>query len=85
MKIKGDSVLPLAALNGALLTNENGAEFRIHGFEVCLDDVTNILVSLKEYESDEELNSFGTLLDETITVPLSSIESWTIQLQGETA
>lgn len=85
MKIEGNSQLPLTVLKGALLTNEHGEEFRIHDFSVQLNDVTNVLVSLREYESDEELNAFGTLLDETISVPLSSIESWTIQLQGETA
>ena len=79
MKIKGDSYLPLAALKGALLTNENGAEFRIHDFQVCLDDVTDVLVSLKEYDED------GELLDGTTGMFLSSIKSWTIQLQGETA
>lgn len=78
MEIKGDSVLPLAALKGALLTNENGAEFRIHGFEVCLNDVTNVLVSLARYDEED-----GELIVEA-KIALSSIESWTIQLQGET-
>tara|TARA_R110000824_G_scaffold5275_1_gene24475 strand:- start:371 stop:613 length:243 start_codon:yes stop_codon:yes gene_type:complete len=80
MKIKGDSYLPLAALKGALLTNENGAEFRIHEFTVQLDDVTNVLVSLKEYDEDGKLDPGSSC-----AVPLSSIESWTIQLEGETA
>ena len=80
MKIGGDSFLPLTALKGALLTNEHGAEFRIHDFQVCLDDVTDVLVSLREYDED------GKLEDEaSSSVSLSSIESWTIQLQGETA
>ena len=79
MKIKGNSFLPLTALKGALLTNEHGAEFRIHDFQVCLDDVTDVLVSLREY--DEE----GELLDGTIGMSFASIKSWTIQLQGETA
>ena len=78
MKIKGDSCLPLAALKGALLTNENGTEFRIHGFEVCLDDVTDVIVSLREYDED------GELLDGTIGVSFASINAWTIQLKGET-
>ena len=79
MKIKEDSVLPLAALKGALLTNENGAEFRIQEFTVQLDDVTNVLVSLARYDEED-----GELIVEA-SIPLSSIESWTIQLQGETA
>ena len=80
MKIGGNSFLPLTALKGALLTNEHGAEFRIHDFQVCLDDVTNVLVSLKEYDEDGKLDPGSSC-----AVPLSSIESWTIQLQGETA
>ena len=79
MKIKGDSYLPLAALKGALLTNENGAEFRIVEFTVQLDDVTNVLVSLARYDEED-----GELIVEA-SIALSSIESWTIQLQGETA
>ena len=38
MKIGNDSQLPLTALNGALLTNEHGAEYRIHGFFVELGE-----------------------------------------------
>ena len=85
MKIEGNSQLPLTVLKGALLTNEHGEEFRIHDFSIQLNDVTNALVSLREYESGDEHEDFGMLADETTSVPLSSIESWTIQLQGETA
>ena len=77
MKINGDSHLPLSALKGALLTNEHGAEFRIHGFEVCLNGVTDVIVSLREYDED------GELLDGTTGVFLASIKAWTIQLQGD--
>ena len=73
MKIGNDSQLPLAALRGALLTNEHGAEFRIHGFFVELGDVTKVMVRLKGH--DEEGGTGGT-------VYLDSIKSWKIQLQG---
>ena len=76
MKIGDDSQLPLTALQGALLTNEHGAEFRIHDFFVNLGDVTKVMVSLKGH--DEEGGTGGS-------VYWDSIKSWTIQLQGETA
>ena len=71
----------LTALKGALLTNEHGAKFRIQDFKVGLDDVSYVLVSLREYDED------GKLEDETCNqlYTLSTIKSWTIQLQGETA
>ena len=57
----------------------SGAEFRIQEFTVQLDDVTNVLVSLAGYDEED-----GELVVEA-SISLSSIESWTIQLQGETA
>jgi len=77
MKIDGNSQLPLTALKGALLINEHGAEFRIDDFVVQLDDVTDVMVSLREYDKD------GELRDGAIWISFSSIKSWTIQLQGE--
>ena len=38
MQIGKDSSLSLNELKGALVTNEHGAEFRIHDFYVNLDD-----------------------------------------------
>ena len=76
MKIGNDSQLPLPALKGAVLTNEHGAEFRIHDFFVELGDVTKVMVSLKGY--DEE----GEPTEGTVGVYLDSIQSWKIQLQG---
>ena len=46
MRIGNDSQLPLTALKGALLTNEHGAEFRIHDIFVELGDVTKVMVSI---------------------------------------
>ena len=76
MKIEKNSSLSLNQLKGALLTNEHGVEFRIHDFFVMLDDATRVLVSIKEYDDE------GNLEDETCGVYLSSIKDWTIQLQG---
>jgi len=76
MKIEKNSSLSLNQLKGALLTNEHGVEFRIHDFFVMLDDATKVLVSIKEYDDE------GNLEDETCGVYLSSIKDWTIQLQG---
>ena len=76
MKIGDDSQLPLTALKGALLTNEHGAEFRIHDFFVNLGDVTKVMVSLKGH--DEE----GEPTEGMVDVYWDSIKSWKIQLQG---
>lgn len=79
MKIKEDSFLPLDALKGALVTNEHDCEFRIHGFSIRLDEVTNVLVELKAIDEDGKLDS-----EVTCGVSIHALESWTIQLQGET-
>jgi len=75
MKIGKDSSLSLNELKGALITNEHGMEFRIHDFYINLDDATNVLVDIRGY--DEE----GNLEDYSSGVYLSSIKNWTIQLQ----
>ena len=76
MKIKTNSSIPLSVLRGALLTNEDGAEFRIHDFCVNLDELTEVLVSIKEIDNE------GNLDDEPIKLVFSSLKKWTIQLQG---
>ena len=68
MKIGNDSQLPLTALKGALLTNEWGAEYRIHGLLVDFGQSPEV-VSLKGH--DEEGGTGGSV-----------IKSWKIQLQG---
>ena len=75
MQIGKDSSLSLNELKGALVTNEHGAEFRIHDFYVNLDDATKVMVAIKEY--DEE----GNLMDGSSGVYLSSLTKWSIQLQ----
>ena len=47
MKIETNSSISLNVLRGALLTNEDGAEFRIHDFSVELDNLTEVLVSIR--------------------------------------
>jgi hypothetical protein len=76
MKIETNSSISLNVLRGALLTNEDGAEFRIHDFCVNLDELTEVLVSIKEIDNE------GNLDDETIELYFSSLKKWTIQLQG---
>jgi len=75
VKIGKDSSLSLNELKGALITNEHGMEFRIHDFYINLDDATNVLVDIRAY------NDEGNLEDYSSGVYLSSIKNWTIQLQ----
>tara|TARA_A200000159_G_C7227379_1_gene298721 strand:- start:70 stop:315 length:246 start_codon:yes stop_codon:yes gene_type:complete len=75
MQIGKDSSLSLNELKGALLFNENNAEFRIRDFYVNLDDATKVMVALREY--DEE----GDLMDGSCGVYLADIKNWSIQLQ----
>ena len=76
MKIEPNSSISLNVLRGALLINEDGAEFRIHDFSVELNNLTEILVSIREIDNE------GNLDDETIGLYFSSLKKWTIQLQG---
>ena len=75
MQIGKDSSLSLNELKGALLTNEHGAQFRIHDFFVQLDDATKVLVAIREYDDE------GNLKDYSCGVYLSSLKNWSIQLQ----
>ena len=75
MQIGKDSSLSLNELKGALLTNEHGAQFRIHDFFVQLDDATKVLVSIRGYDDE------GNLEDDSCGVYRSSLKNWSIQLQ----
>ena len=75
MQISTHSLLTLNQLKGALLTNEHGAEFRILDFYVNLDDATKVLVDIRGYDEDFNLEKFST------GVYLSDIKNWSIQLQ----
>ena len=76
MKIDKHSSLSLNQLKGALLTNEDGAEFRIHDFTVLLDNVSEVIVEIKEIDNE------GNLDDEIVGLVFSSLKKWTIQIQG---
>lgn len=75
MQIGKDSSLSLNELKGALVTNEHGVEFRIHDFYVNLDDATKVLVSIRGYDDE------GNLENDSCGIYLSSIKNWSIQLQ----
>ena len=69
MQIGKDSSLSLNELKGALLTNEHGAQFRIRDFFVQLDDATKVLVAIREYDDE------GNLEDDSCGVYLSSLKN----------
>ena len=75
MKISTHSQLTLNELKGALLTNEHGIEFRIHDFYVNLNDLTKVLVSVRRYDREGNLEDFSAGLF------LSDIKDWSIELQ----
>ena len=71
MQILQCSAIKLDVLKGALLTNRNGAEFRISHFEVNLEDLKSIHVVI--YEPDNELGK--------VSIAWDSIQDWSIQFQ----
>lgn len=71
MQIEKCSAIKLDVLKGALLTNKNGAEFRISHFEVNLEDLNSIHVVI--YEPDDELAK--------VSIAWDSIQDWSIQFQ----
>jgi hypothetical protein len=75
MQIGKDSSLSLNELKGALVINEHGMEFRIHDFYINLDDATKVLVSIRGYDDE------GNLEDDSCGIYLSSLKKWSIQLQ----
>ena len=75
MQIGKDSSLSLNELRGALLLNEHNAEFRIHDFYVNLDDATKVMVSIKKYDVEGNLEMYSC------GVELASLKNWSIQLQ----
>ena len=73
MQIEKCSAIKLDVLKGALLTNNNGAEFRISHFEVNFEDLKSIHVVVYQ-----EKDCF--LLDKQ-SIALDSIQDWSIQFQ----
>ena len=73
MQIEKCSAIKLDVLKGALLTNKNGAEFRISHFEVNIEDLKSIHVVVYQ-----EKDCF--LLDKQ-SIAWDSIQDWSIQFQ----
>lgn len=78
MKYLANSTLALNDLKGALVSNEYGKEFRIYDFKIALDKPLNeVLVTLISCAGDGSLK----YSEKEISVELSSMKNWTIQLQ----
>ena len=73
MQIEKCSAIKLDVLKGALLTNNNGAEFRISHFDVNFEDLKSIHVVVYQ-----EKDCF--LLDKQ-SIAWDSIQDWSIQFQ----
>jgi len=73
MQIEKCSAIKLDVLKGALLTNKNGAEFRISHFEVNFEDLKSIHVVVYQ-----EKDCF--VLDKQ-SIAWDSIQDWSIQFQ----
>ena len=73
MQIEKCSAIKLDVLKGALLTNKNGAEFRISHFEVNFEDLRSIHVVVYQEED-------CFLLDKQ-SIAWDSIQDWSIQFQ----
>ena len=78
MQIEKCSAIKLDVLKGALLTNKNGAEFRISHFEVNLEDLNSIHVVVSE-ETDPDKLSYQ--LGNKVSIAWDSIQDWSIQFQ----
>ena len=73
MELSHNSSIDPSVLVGALIINENGAEFRILGLELKLPDFEPVLML-------QQLVEFGKLSDYTVGVPLANTKGWVIQL-----
>ena len=71
------SFFDLNVLKGALLTNTNGAEFRIVGFSFYASNPTEILVNIREHDMET-----GELLEGTVGIAWASLSDWRLQIQG---
>lgn len=76
MQIDKTSSIPLNVLKGGLLTNEHGAEFRIIDFYVHIEEILDVMISVRPYDD------YGNLEPETCGFQLSHLKGWSIQLQG---
>ena len=75
MKLEKSSAIRLETLNHALITNPNGAIYRISHWEVNIENIHEILVVC--HKEDD------SILGEEVTLSWDSIKDWSIQLQTE--
>ena len=73
MQIEKCSAIKLDVLKGALLTNNNGAEYRISHFEVLFEDLKSIHVVVYQEEENFTLDK--------VSIAWDSIQDWSIQFQ----
>ena len=71
------SFFDINVLKGALLTNTNGAEFRIVGFSFYASNPTEILVNIREYDMET-----GELEEGTTGIAWASLSDWRLQITG---
>ena len=71
------SSFDLNILKGALLTNPNGAEFRIVGLFFYANAPTKIYVSVREHDCET-----GELLEGATGLCWDSLTDWDLQVQG---
>tara|TARA_B100000965_G_scaffold303235_1_gene261925 strand:- start:496 stop:741 length:246 start_codon:yes stop_codon:yes gene_type:complete len=71
------SSFDISVLKGALLTNTNGAEFRIVGFSFHASNPTEILVNIREHDMET-----GELLEGTTSIAWASLSDWDLQIQA---
>jgi hypothetical protein len=73
MELSHNSSIDPSVLVGALITNENGADFKVIGLELKLPDFEPVLML-------QQLVEFGQLSTCTVGVPLANTKGWVIQL-----
>ena len=73
MELSHNSSIDPSVLVGALITNENGADFKVIGLELKLPDFEPVLML-------QQLVEFGQLSTCTVGVLLADTKGWVIQL-----
>tara|TARA_Y100001973_G_scaffold16771_1_gene24390 strand:- start:918 stop:1157 length:240 start_codon:yes stop_codon:yes gene_type:complete len=71
------SSFDISVLKGALLTNPNGAEFRIVSFSFHANEPTKIYVNVRQHDMET-----GELLEGTSGLCWASLSDWDLQIQG---
>ena len=71
MKLIPCSAIDINCLKGALLINENGAEFYCHGIGICLEDFS-IWIDLASAETGKHHSS----------IPIERLSNWSVQFNS---